>query len=74
MLTMMARAVEQISSHRRVQVEENTGHNNDLLLKTSLEEVQTVVDFLGEAFDVKPNVKCGFWDFLFNWLAVSMAL
>lgn len=46
----MARTVEQVTSLRRVQVEEDSRHDNDLLAKKSVKEVQTVgyVGFFGE--------------------------
>lgn len=51
---VMARAVKEITTTRGVQVEEDTGHNNDLLLETGLEEVETVGDGLGETLKVQP--------------------
>jgi hypothetical protein len=53
----MAGAVEQVSASRRVQVEEDTGDDDDLLLQTSLEEVQTVRDGTGQALEVEPQVE-----------------
>jgi hypothetical protein len=41
-LTVMARTVEQITTARRVEVEENAGDDDDFLLETSLEEVEAV--------------------------------
>lgn len=51
---MMARAVEQITTARRVQVEEDAGHDNDLFFQTGLEEVETVGNGRGETFEVQP--------------------
>ena len=53
----MARAVEQVTTTRGVQVEEDTGHNDDLLLETGLEEVEAVGDGLGETLEVEPQVE-----------------
>lgn len=39
---VMAGAVEEITTTRGVEIEEDTGHNDDLLLETGLEEVETV--------------------------------
>lgn len=60
---VVARAVEQITSLGRVQVEEDTGHDNDLLGQKRIEEVQSIgyVSFLGkgrvERGQVKPDVE-----------------
>lgn len=54
----MARAIEQIPTSGRVQVEEDTGHHNDLLLQTGLEEVQAVADRAGKTLEVQPQVEC----------------
>lgn len=54
---MVARTVEEIPTSGGVQIEEDTGHNNDLLLQTGLEEVQTVGDLAGETFQVEPDVE-----------------
>lgn len=51
---MVARAVEEITSTRGVQVEEDTGYNNDLLLQTGLEEVEAVGDRTGKTLEVEP--------------------
>lgn len=51
---VVARAVKQVTTARRVEIEEYSGHDNDLLLQTSLEEVQTVGDRLGKALKVQP--------------------
>lgn len=57
---MMARAVEEISTTRGVQVKEDTWHHNHLLLQTGLEEVETVGNGLGKTLEVQPAT---------NWLA-----
>jgi hypothetical protein len=44
---MVTWTIEQISSLTWVQVKEDTGHNDDTFLKTSLEEVETITDCLG---------------------------
>jgi len=53
----MARRIEQIPTTARVQVEENTGNNNDLLLETSLEEVESVVNTFRQVRQVEPEVE-----------------
>ena len=53
----MTRAVEQISALAGVQVKEDAGNNNDLLLQASLEEVETVVDLLRQSAQVEPDVE-----------------
>jgi hypothetical protein len=51
---VVAWAVEQITSSRGVEVEEDTRNNNNLLLQTGLEEVEAVSDSLGKALKVQP--------------------
>lgn len=51
---VMARAVEEITTTRRVKIEEDTGNDDNLLLETGLEEVQTVRDGLGKTLEVQP--------------------
>lgn len=41
-LTVVARTVEEVTTTRGVQVEEDTRNDNDLLLQAGLEEIQTV--------------------------------
>jgi hypothetical protein len=53
----MAGAVEEITTTRGVEIEEDTGHNNDLLLQTGLEEVETVGNRLGKTLEVQPAAK-----------------
>lgn len=57
----MARAVEEITASGGVQVEEDTGHDDDLLLKTGLEEVETVGNGLRETLKVEPAGGCQSW-------------
>lgn len=54
---MVAGRVEQVTTAGGVQVEEDAGHDNDLLLEAGLEEVEAVLDGLGQAFEVEPQVK-----------------
>lgn len=61
---VVAGAVEEITTARGVQVEEDTGHNDDLLLETSLEEVETVGNSLGKTLQVQPTT---------TWLALPLA-
>jgi hypothetical protein len=61
---VVARTVEKISSLAGVQVEEDTWDNNHTLLKTGLEEVETVADGLWETFQVEPEVECRIWNAL----------
>lgn len=58
---MMARAVEQIPTLAGIKIEEDAGDDNDLLLETSGEEVQPVVDTLGQITEIKPKVEGGVW-------------
>ena len=53
----MARRVKEIAALGRIQVKEDARHDNDLLLETLLEEVQPVVDFLGQMAEVQPDVE-----------------
>jgi hypothetical protein len=59
---VMARAIKQIPPLARIQVEKNTGHDNDALLETGLEEVQPVGDGVGEALEIQPQVEGRVWD------------
>jgi hypothetical protein len=54
---MVARAVEQVTSFARVQIEEDTRDNDHALLETGLEEVQAVGDSGWEASEVEPKVE-----------------
>jgi hypothetical protein len=54
---LVARRVEQVSAFAGVQVKEDTGHNDDLLFQTSLEEVQTIVDAFRQRRQVQPQVE-----------------
>lgn len=60
---VVAGAVKEITTARGVQVEEDTGHNDDLLLQTSLEEVETVGNRLGKTLQVQPPT---------TWLALPL--
>lgn len=51
---MVARAVKQITTTRWVEIEEDTGYYNDLLLQASLEEVEAIRDGLGKTLEVQP--------------------
>lgn len=53
----MARAIKQISPLTRVQIEEDTWYNDNPLLETRLEEVQSITNGLGQAFEIKPQVE-----------------
>lgn len=59
---MMARTIEQITSLARVQIEEDTWYDDDSLLKTSLEEVQSIGDGWWETLEVEPEVEGGVRD------------
>lgn len=65
-LTVMARAVKQISSSCRVQIEEDTRDNNNLLLETGLEEIQTVGDGAGQTLEIQPQIEGTVRDILDN--------
>ena len=54
---VMARRVKQIPTPTRVQVEKDARHNNNFFLETSLEEVQSIVDALGQIAQIEPQVK-----------------
>lgn len=57
-LTVVARAVKQVTTARRVEVEKDTRDDNDFLFKTSLEEVEAVGDRARQALKVEPQVEC----------------
>lgn len=59
---MMARTIKQITSLTRVQIEEDTRDNDDSLLKTGLEEVQSVGDRWWETLEIEPEVEGGVGD------------
>jgi len=59
---MMARTIEQISAFTWVQVKENSRNHNHLLLKTSLEEIQSIGDFIGETLEIEPEIEGGIRD------------
>lgn len=54
---MVTRRVEQITSASGVEVKEDAGHNDDLLLQTGLEEVEAVTDLAGQALKIQPQVE-----------------
>ena len=54
---VVARRVEQVTTAGRIQIKEDTRHNNDPLLQTGLEEVETVRDRAGQPLEVQPQVK-----------------
>lgn len=54
---MVARAVKQITPLARVQIKEDTRHDDHTLFKTGLEEVQAVGDGVGETFEIQPEVE-----------------
>jgi hypothetical protein len=56
-LTVVAGTVKEIPTSGGVQVEEDTWHNNDLLLQTGLEEVQTVGDGAWQTLEIEPDVE-----------------
>jgi hypothetical protein len=51
---VVAWAVEQITSSRGVEIEEDTRDNNNLLFQAGLEEVEAVGDSLGKALEIQP--------------------
>lgn len=53
----MTRRVEQVPSLTWVQIEEDTGHNYDLLFQTRLEEIQPIRDALWHLREIEPDVK-----------------
>jgi hypothetical protein len=53
----MTWAVKQVPAPGGVQIEENTRDNNDFLLETRIEEVESIVDALGQAREIKPQVE-----------------
>ena len=53
----MARRIEQISPLSRVQIEEDTRHNNNLLMQTCLEEVQPIINLIRQIRQIKPKVE-----------------
>ena len=54
---MVARRIEQIATLAGVQVKEDTGHDDDLLLQAGLEEVETVGNRVGQPLQVEPEVE-----------------
>lgn len=56
-LTVVAGTVEKVSATSRVQVEEDTWHNDDFLLQASLEKVQAIGNGARETLQVEPKVE-----------------
>ena len=54
----MARAIKEVASATRVQIEEDPWHHNHFLLQAGLEKVQPVVDAFGQLFEIEPEVEC----------------
>jgi len=73
-LTVMARAVKQISSSSGVEIEENARNDDNLLLETGLEEVQTVGDGAGKTLEVQPQVESTVWDVLDDEAHIAQTL
>lgn len=55
---VMARRVEQVPPVRRVDIEENAGNHNCLLLEQLLKECEAVVERGWQFLKVEPDVKC----------------
>lgn len=53
----MAGTIEKITSFTRVQVEEDSRNDDDLLFQTGLEKVQPVADCEWKTLKIKPNVE-----------------
>ena len=62
----MARAVEQITSLARVQVEEDPRNDDHALFETSLEEVEAVGNSGWEPCEVEPEVEGRVWNSLYD--------
>lgn len=54
----MARTVEQITTTCGVEIEEDARNNDNLLLKTGLEEVETVGDGTRQILEIEPQIEC----------------
>lgn len=54
---LVARGVEQISSLAGVEIKEDTRYDDNLFVKTSIEEIETVVDAFGQRGQVQPQVE-----------------
>ena len=54
---VVARGVEQVTPTGGVEVEEDAGDDDDLLLQAGLEEVEAVGDGAGQALEVQPQVE-----------------
>jgi hypothetical protein len=53
---VVARAVEQVTATRWVEVKEDTRDNNNLLLQAGLEEVKTISDRARKTLEVEPAI------------------
>lgn len=49
---VMARAVEEVATLRRVEIEEDARYNDHLLIEARMEEIQAVVDLLWQLLKV----------------------
>ncbi len=54
---VVTRTVEQIAPLARVEIEEDAGHDDDLLFQARLEEVEAVADGVGHALEIQPQVE-----------------
>jgi len=61
---MMTRTIEQISPLTWVQIEEDTGDDDDSFLEASLEETEAVRDRIGQPFEIQPEIEGAVWDSL----------
>jgi hypothetical protein len=52
---VMARGVEKVTAARRVEIEEDSRHNDNLLSEAGLEKVETIRNGLRETFEIKPT-------------------
>ncbi len=51
---VVARRVEQVTTARGVQIEEDAGHDNNLFFQAGLEEVEAVGDGVGKTLQIQP--------------------
>jgi len=58
----MTRTIKKISPLGRIQVEEDTGYNNNPLLKTRLKEIQTITNSFRQTFEIEPEIEGGVGD------------
>lgn len=71
---MVARTVEKITAASRVQVKEDTRHDNDLLRQAGLEEVEAVGDLFRQTLEVQPEVESTVWHILDHKAHVAKTL